>query len=102
MGIYQMIVMSWCTENVQIRSKSNPNGFARISDQKFYFESDRIGMVASHSVRIGCRVPIWKETKSPIHHKNGVSGQAAQPVPLASLKLGITVYGQKLDGRPSR
>ena len=30
-----------------------------------------------------------------------VSGQAAQPVPLASLKLSIAVYGQKLDGRPS-
>ena len=32
----------------------------------------------------------------------GVSGQAAQPVPLASLKLSMAVYGQKLDGRPSR
>ena len=30
-----------------------------------------------------------------------VSGQAAQPVPLASLKLSIAVHGQKLDGRPS-
>ena len=32
----------------------------------------------------------------------GVSGQAAQPVLLASLKLSMAVYGQKLDGRPSR
>ena len=32
----------------------------------------------------------------------GVSGQAVQPVPLASLKLSMAVYGQKLDGRPSR
>ena len=32
----------------------------------------------------------------------GVSGQAAQPVQLASLKLGMAVYGQKLDGRSSR
>ena len=31
-----------------------------------------------------------------------VSGQAVQPVPLASLKLSMAVYGQKLDGRPSR
>ena len=29
-----------------------------------------------------------------------VSGQAAQPVPLAYLKLSMAVYGQKLDGRP--
>ena len=29
----------------------------------------------------------------------GVSGQAAQPVPLAQLKLSMTVYGQKRDGR---
>ena len=34
--------------------------------------------------------------------RHGVSGQAAQPVPLASLKLNMAVYGQKLDGRPSR
>ena len=33
---------------------------------------------------------------------SGVSGQAVQPVPLASLKLSMAVYGQKLDGRPSR
>ena len=33
---------------------------------------------------------------------NLVSGQAVQPVPLASLKLSMAVYGQKLDGRPSR
>ena len=32
----------------------------------------------------------------------GVSGQAVQPKPLASLKLSMAVYGQKLDGRPSR
>ena len=32
----------------------------------------------------------------------GVSGQAVQPVPLASLKLSMAVYVQKLDGRPSR
>ena len=32
----------------------------------------------------------------------GVSGQAVQPIPLASLKLSMAVYGQKLDGRPSR
>ena len=32
----------------------------------------------------------------------GVNGQAVQPVPLASLKLSMAVYGQKLDGRPSR
>ena len=31
-----------------------------------------------------------------------VSRQAAQPVPLASLKLSMAVYGQKLDGQPSR
>ena len=31
-----------------------------------------------------------------------VSGQAVQSVPLASLKLSMAVYGQKLDGRPSR
>ena len=30
-----------------------------------------------------------------------VSGEAVQPVPLASLKLSMAVYGQKLDGRPS-
>ena len=29
-----------------------------------------------------------------------VNGQAAQPVPLASLKLSMVVYGQKLDGNP--
>ena len=29
-----------------------------------------------------------------------VSGQAAQPVPLAQLKLSMAVYGQKLDRRP--
>ena len=29
-----------------------------------------------------------------------VSGQEAQPVPLASLKLSMAVYGQKLVGRP--
>ena len=34
--------------------------------------------------------------------QKGVSGQAVQPVPLASLKLSMAVYGQKLDGRPSR
>ena len=33
---------------------------------------------------------------------SGVSGQAVQPVPLAYLKLSMAVYGQKLDGRPSR
>ena len=33
---------------------------------------------------------------------SGVSGQAVQPNPLASLKLSMAVYGQKLDGRPSR
>ena len=33
---------------------------------------------------------------------SGVSGQAVQPKPLASLKLSMAVYGQKLDGRPSR
>ena len=33
---------------------------------------------------------------------SGVSGQAVQPVSLASLKLSMAVYGQKLDGRPSR
>ena len=32
---------------------------------------------------------------------SGVSGQAVQPAPLASLKLSMAVYGQKLDGRPS-
>ena len=31
-----------------------------------------------------------------------MNDQAAQPVPLASLKLSMAVYGQKLDGRPSR
>ena len=31
----------------------------------------------------------------------GVSGQAVQPKPLASLKLSMAVYCQKLDGRPS-
>ena len=31
-----------------------------------------------------------------------VSGQVVQPKPLASLKLSMGVYGQKLDGRPSR
>ena len=31
-----------------------------------------------------------------------VIGQAAQPVPLALLKSSMAVYGQKLDGRPSR
>ena len=56
MGIYQMTVMSWCTGNAQIRSKSDPNGFARILKQKFFFESDRIGMVASHSDRSGLGV----------------------------------------------
>ena len=29
---------------------------------------------------------------------SGVSGQAVQPVPLASLKLSTAVYGQKLMG----
>ena len=33
---------------------------------------------------------------------SGVSGQAAQQVPLGQLKLSIAVYGQRLDGRPSR
>ena len=33
---------------------------------------------------------------------SGVSGKAAQPAPLASLKLSMAVYGQKLDGRPSQ
>ena len=32
----------------------------------------------------------------------GVSGQAAQPIPLASLKISMAVYGQKLDGRPKQ
>ena len=32
---------------------------------------------------------------------SGVSGQAVQPEPLASLKLSVAVYGQKLDGQPS-
>ena len=32
---------------------------------------------------------------------DGVSGQAVQPVPLASLKLSMAVNGQKLDGRLS-
>ena len=32
----------------------------------------------------------------------GVSGQAARPVLLASLELSMAVFGQKLDGRPSR
>ena len=36
------------------------------------------------------------------HWHIGVSGQAVQPVSLASLKLSMAVYGQKLDGRPSR
>ena len=31
----------------------------------------------------------------------GASGQTAQPVPLASLKLSMAVHGQKQDGRPS-
>ena len=31
-----------------------------------------------------------------------MSGQAVQPKLLASLKLSMAVYGQKLDGRPSR
>ena len=31
---------------------------------------------------------------------SGVSGQAAQPVPLAYLKLSMVVYGEKLEGRP--
>ena len=30
----------------------------------------------------------------------GVSGQTAQPVPLAQLKLSMAVYRQKLNGRP--
>ena len=34
-------------------------------------------------------------------HLRGVSGQAVQPAPLASLMLSMAVYGQKLDGRPS-
>ena len=34
--------------------------------------------------------------------ESGVSGQAAQPVLIASLKLSMAVYGQNLDGRPSR
>ena len=34
-------------------------------------------------------------------HMLWVSGQAVQPAPLASLKLSMAVYGQKLDGRPS-
>ena len=33
---------------------------------------------------------------------SGRSGQAAQPIPLASHKLSMAMYGQKLDGRPSR
>ena len=41
---------------------------------------------------------ICKYQKQPII--SGVNGQAAQPVPLASLKLSMAVYGQKLDGRP--
>ena len=36
-----------------------------------------------------------------IRRFSGVSGQAAQPVPLALLKLSMAVCGQKLDGRPS-
>ena len=31
-----------------------------------------------------------------------VSSQAVQPVLLVSLKLSMAVYGQKLDGQPSR
>ena len=31
-----------------------------------------------------------------------VSGQAVQSVPLALLRLGMPVYGERLDGRPSR
>ena len=31
---------------------------------------------------------------------SGMIGQAAQPVPLASLKLSMAVYGRKLDERP--
>ena len=40
---------------------------------------------------------------SPASHSFcGESGHATQPVPLASLKLSMAVYGQKLDGRLSR
>ena len=38
----------------------------------------------------------------PTHPTRGVSGQAVQPKPLASLKLSMAVYGRKLDGRPSQ
>ena len=34
---------------------------------------------------------------SPFFTLCGVSGQAAQPFPLAALKLSMTVYGRKLD-----
>ena len=34
----------------------------------------------------------------PIVSQRGVSGQVVQPVLLASLKLNMAVYGQKLDG----
>ena len=47
-----------------------------------------------------CRDSFARLTLIP--YTSGVSGQAVQPIPLASLKLSIAVYGQKLDGRPSR
>ena len=40
-------------------------------------------------------MPSFKANHS-VH--DGVSGQVAQPAPLASLKLGMAMYGQKLDG----
>ena len=39
---------------------------------------------------------------SKVLYSSLVSGQAAQSVPSVSLKSSMAVYGQKLDGWPSR
>ena len=59
---------------------------------------------------LDCHSPVQRQTSVNntkrsllcMPHPDGVSGQAVQPKPLASLKLSMAVYGQKLDGRPSR
>ena len=56
-------------------------------------------------MKIGCCVVsfcVCRESYRPpyaiVDYGQQLSGQAAQPVPSASLKLSMAVYGQQLDG----
>ena len=71
----------------------------------FYFSLARnqsIGQSANHSINSSInQAMLSSDLGLAMIYFSEASGQVAQPVLLASLKLSMAVYGDKLDGQPS-